>query len=310
MEATARTEVITKTDVRGIMPPLYTPFTEEGDLDPAAFRREVQMMRELPITGVVVGGSTGEGHALSIDELAELCRIAIDEVGGSMPVIAGIITTTTRDAIARGRAAREAGVNGTMVTPPIYQTPDAAAMIDYYSLIRTQVGLPIIIYNVLPHAPVTPEITRWLAEQEVVIATKESAGGSLAALSEIIDTVGDRISVTWAQDHMLYPGFALGATGSISGTGAMFPRESIAMFEVVQRNDMEEARRIHYCLAPVTRAVMSGTNWPARVKAVATLQGRPVGPARRPFVPLSNDELAVLDEGLAVAEGALGGAGA
>jgi 4-hydroxy-tetrahydrodipicolinate synthase len=174
--------VITKTDVRGIMPPLYTPFTEEGDLDPAAFRREVQMMRELPITGVVVGGSTGEGHALSIDELAELCRIAIDEVGGSMPVIARIITTTTRDAIARGRAARDAGVGGTMVTPPIYQNPDAAAMIDYYSQIRAQVGLPVIIYNVLPHAPVTPEVTRRLADQEVVIATKESAGGSLHCL--------------------------------------------------------------------------------------------------------------------------------
>jgi 4-hydroxy-tetrahydrodipicolinate synthase len=296
---------LTKNDVKGIFPPLFSPFTADGELDRDAFIQDIEFQTQHAITGLVVGGSTGEGHALSLQELTELTKIAVDHVKGSLPIVTGIITTTTRDAVARGRAAREAGAVGVMVTPPIYQSPSFEGMIDFYDRIHKDTELPVIIYNVLTHAPVTPAITQKLAEIGAIIATKESVGGSFATLSELLDTVGDQISVTWAQDHLLYPGLAMGATGSISGTGAMFPAESIAMFDAIQRNDYDEAKRIHYAIAPLTRAVMNGKNWPAWIKAVATLQGRQVGPARLPFVPLTGDEIAVLETGLAVAASAL-----
>lgn len=296
---------LTKDDVVGIFPPLFSPFTADGELDRDAFVQDIEFQTSHAITGLVVGGSTGEGHALSLPELTELTKIAVDTVKGSIPIVTGIITTTTRDAIARGNAAREVGAVGVMVTPPIYQSPSFDGMIDFYGRIHADTTLPVIIYNVLSHAPVTPEITRRLAELGHIIATKESVGGSFATLSELIDTVGDMISVTWAQDHLLYPGLAMGATGSISGTGAMFPAESIAMFDAIKRNDYDEALRIHYALAPLTRAVMNGKNWPAWVKTVATLQGRQVGPARLPFVPLNDEENALLVSGLKVAKTAL-----
>lgn len=297
--------ILRKDDVRGIFPPLYTPFTKDGELERAGFIDDIDYQLQYAVTGLVVGGSTGEGHALSEPELTELTQIAVERVRGRIPVVTGIISTTTRDAVARGRAAREAGAAGVMVTPPIYQSPSFDGMIDFYDRIHRETELPVIIYNVLSHAPVTPAITRRLAEIGAIIATKESVGGSFASLSELLDTVADQISVTWAQDHLLYPGLALGATGSISGTGAMFPAESIAMFDAIQRNDYDEARRIHFALAPITRAVMNGKNWPAWVKAVATLQGRSVGPARRPFIPLSEEEMSTLAAGLEVAKTAL-----
>lgn len=296
---------LTKDEVRGIFPPLFTPFTQDGELDRAAFIQDIDFQRQFAITGLVVGGSTGEGHALSLQELTELTKIAVERVKGEIPIVTGIITTTTRDAIARGTAAREVGAVGVMVTPPIYQAPNFDGMIDFYDRIHRQTHLPVIIYNVLAHAPVTPAITQKLAEIGAIIATKESVGGSFATLSELIDTVSDQISVTWAQDHLLYPGLALGASGSISGTGAMFPAESIAMFDAIQRNDYDTAKRIHYALAPLTRAVMNGKNWPAWIKAVATLQGRQMGPARLPFVPLTDEELELLKFGLEIAKSAL-----
>lgn len=299
------TEGLTKDDVVGIFPPLYTPFTTDGGLDLDAFRAEIDYQLQFGITGLVVGGSTGEGHALERGELIELTRIAVEHVAGRVPIMTGIITTTTREAIARTQGAKAVGARGVMVTPPIYQSANFDGMVGFYDHIKNEGGLPVTIYNVLAHNPVTPDITRRLAEIGAIIATKESVGGSFATLSELLDTVADQISVTWAQDHLLYPGLALGATGSISGTGAMFAGESIAMFEAIKRNDYDEARRIHYALAPVTRAVMNGKNWPAWVKAVATLQGRKVGPARLPFVPLTDDELALLEQGLEVAKTAL-----
>ncbi|WP_067672889.1 dihydrodipicolinate synthase family protein [Nocardia miyunensis] len=299
--------VLTKDDVRGIFPPLYTPFDADGEINEAAFLADIDYQLQFPVTGLVVGGSTGEGHALSGEELTRLTRLAVERVAGRVPVVTGIITTTTRDAVARGRAAKDVGAVGVMVTPPIYQAPSFDGFVDFYDRIHRETELPVIIYNVLASASVTPEVTRKLADIDAVIATKESVGGSFATLSELLDTVADRISVTWAQDHLLFPGLALGATGSISGTGAMFPAESIAMFDAIQRNDFAEAQRIHYAIAPLTRAVMNGKNWPSWVKAVATLQGREVGPARAPFVPLSKEELELLEQGLGVAKTALSG---
>lgn len=296
---------LTKDEVVGIFPPLFTPFTADGELDREAFRADIDYQLQFPITGLVVGGSTGEGHALEREELVELTKIAVDHVAGRVPIMTGIITTTTREAVARAQGAKEVGARGVMVTPPIYQSANFEGMIRFYGDIKEQGGLPVTIYNVLVHNPVTPQITRRLAELGHIVATKESVGGSFATLSELLDTVSDLISVTWAQDHLLYPGLAMGATGSISGTGAMFPAESIAMFEAIKRNDFDEAQRIHFALAPLTRAVMNGQNWPAWVKAVAELQGRRVGPARLPFVPLTGEEIATLEAGLEVAESAL-----
>ncbi len=298
--------LLTKNDVRGIFPPIVTPMTDDEALNLDQFRAELRMMLDLPITGMVIGGSTGEGYALSVDELALLTSIAVEEARGKVPVVGGVITTTTRDAVARANAAREAGAVGLMVTPPIYQKSSAENLLAYYGAINEQSGLPIIIYNVLPAAPVPPATLRRLAALPGIIATKESAGSSLTWLSELLDTAADDLSITWATDHMIFPGFALGATGSISGATSLFPRESIAMFDAVQRNDYNEARHIHYALAPLMREIMAGENWPGVLKAAFNLLGRNVGPARAPFTKPTGEQMAVLEAGAEATMRALG----
>lgn len=275
--------MITKSDVRGIFPPLVTPMDENEDVNISGFRREVLSVLELPVTGVVVGGSTGEGHALTPDELGELTSAAVEEARGRVPVVTGIITTSTREAVLRAKQAKQAGARGLMVTPPIYQSHDNETLRNYYEGIYNATGMPIIVYNVLPAAPVTPAQMKDLAQLPAIIGTKESAGSTLANLSELLADVSDEIAVTWATDHMMFPGFGLGAVGAISGTTSMFPRASIEMFNAVARNDYDSARRIHFGLWPLMKEVMSGPNWPGCVKAVFNLQGKNVGPARAPF---------------------------
>ena len=280
--------MLTKDGVHGIMTPLVTPFTEREDLDEAAFRREVGLMLDLGVHGLVVGGSTGEGHALTPEELGRLTIVAASEARGNVPVVAGVITTCTRDAVRRGRVAKEAGADGLMVTPIIYQVPSDDGLFDYYDRIWREVGLPLIIYNVVPRVPVSPRLLRRLVSIEGLVGIKESIGGNLDTLSEMVRTVGDKISVTWAQDPLLFAGFALGATGSISGINAVLPQLSLDLWHAVERNDLNTARKIHYRMLPVAQA-MGLDNWPARVKELVNLQGRNVGPARRPFIPVTEE---------------------
>ena len=83
---------------------------QDEELDLPAFRAEIQYQLSLNgVRGLTIGGSTGEGHALEADELGTLVKVAVEEVRGRIPIIAGIITTTTRRAVRYAKAAREAG---------------------------------------------------------------------------------------------------------------------------------------------------------------------------------------------------------
>jgi 4-hydroxy-tetrahydrodipicolinate synthase len=299
-------KLLTKDDVVGIFPPMVSPFTADEELDLPALRNEVRYNLELGVAGLCVGGSTGEGHALEPQEIGQLVKTAQEEVRGGIPVIAGIITTSTREAVRRAKAARDGGAQAVMVTPPIYQICSDDGMFDYYAAIHRESGLPIIVYNVLTNAPTTPALMQRMADSPEIglIGTKESIGGSLETLTVLLETVGDKISVTWAHDWLLYPGLALGAKGSISGAAAILPKHCLIMWDALQRSDIATAQRMHFAVTDVCSQI-SRFNWPAGVKLSINLQGRKVGPCRSPFNRVPEEQGERIRAALTRAEAAL-----
>jgi len=283
---------LTKDEIHGVIPPVVTPFDENEELDIEAFRREVRyFLQHDDIGGLLVAAATGEGYALTADEAATLYGVAVEEVGGKVPVLAGIITTSTRDAVLRANLAREAGADAVMVTPVIYFSPSDDGLYDYYDAIGREAGLPIMVYNAVPRTPISPHLVARLAEIPSVISVKQGAAATLDGLSETLRTVGDRISVTWSQDPSLFSGYALGATGSLASIDSVLPQQTINLFNAIQRGDLEAARQLHQGIWGVVRAMGGGAyDWPAAVKAAINLQGRAVGPARRPYVPVSSEQ--------------------
>lgn len=295
---------LTKDDVVGIFPPVVSPFTENEELDLDALRREVDYNISLGVTGVCVGGSTGEGHALDAQDIGQLVKAAQEVANGRVPVMAGIITTSTREAVKRAKVAADAGAQCLMITPPIYQICSDDGVYDFYSTIHKESGLPTMVYNVLPSAPVTvPLMQRLAANQHEtgLIATKESIGGSLETLTALLETIGDKISVTWAHDWLLYPGLAIGATGSISGAAALLPRHSLALWDAVQSSDIKTAQELHFVITDLCSQI-SRYNWPAGVKACINMQGRKVGPCRAPFNRVPEEQLERISNSLKRAE--------
>ena len=109
-------------ELRGIIPPMTTPFDANGELDEGAIRTQVRWLLEAGVHGLAAGGSTGEGQTLDQDELRRLVEIAAEEAAGAVPVIAGIIVDSTRDAIRRGKAVADLGVAALQVTPVHYRS--------------------------------------------------------------------------------------------------------------------------------------------------------------------------------------------
>lgn len=164
----------------GIIPPIVTPFDEAGEINESCLRREMELCMEAGAHGLSVGGSTGEGPTLHDDELCRMLEIGREFVGPEQTLVCGVMRMSTRDAVATGLRAREAGADAIMVTPTAYNVlvPNAEGMFSFYSTISREVGLPVIIYNVIPQNTISPALFhRLLDETEHVMGIKQSVGG-------------------------------------------------------------------------------------------------------------------------------------
>jgi 4-hydroxy-tetrahydrodipicolinate synthase len=224
----------------------------------------------------------------------------VEEAGDQVPVIAGVLCTSTRDAVGRAKRAAAAGAAAVLATPAYYFAPSDEGIFSHYLAIWEEAGLPLLVYNALPHVPIRPPLMERIADIPGVIGVKEGLGGNLDTLGQLIESVGDRIAVTWSQDNLLFPGFALGAVGSLGAMDAVLPGHSVETFRAVQQGDLETARKIHRGVARVARAAYSAS-FPAGVKAAINLQGRRVGQPRRPYRTITRNEEQRIADALAAA---------
>lgn len=282
--------------LRGVIPPAVTVFNEDESINEELFREHLQFLLKSNIGGISIGGSTGEGHALSVDELRRLIEIGVEEVSGKVPVVAGIIRDSTRDVLAFAKAAKEAGADYLMITPVHYFKPDDDAHYEFFKTISDSVDLPIIIYNVVPTAVITPKCMKRLATIENVVGIKQS-GGDIHALNRMILELPDDQIVYSAVDALLYPTYMLGAQGSIAALLTVLPELCVEQWEACERGDYEKAKEIHYKMLP-TWLAMDKHNMPSKTKAVLRQRGLDVGKPRSPFHPISDEDIQEIKDAL------------
>jgi 4-hydroxy-tetrahydrodipicolinate synthase len=249
----------------GIIPPMTTPFDNDENIDIIAFRQEVRYFINAGVHGIAVGGSTGEGHTLTTDEIRRLTEIAVEEAAGRIPVITGIIVDSTRQAVERGKAVADLPVAALQITPVHYLfAPNDEAMYRHFATIADAVGLPILIDEV-----------------ELVIGVKQSAG-DMHALAKLLLLLEGRGLVMAAVDDLLYPCFTLGCHGSIAAILTAVPELCVSLWNAVKENRHDDALNSHNRLLRIWNAI-AGSNLPACVKCAMNLQGRQGGNTRAPM---------------------------
>lgn len=267
----------------GVIPPMITPFAADDTIARDLLRGESEYMLQAGVDGIVVAGSTGEGAGMSAEEIYEAVAVVTETVSGRVPVLCGVIADTTEEAVRLGIAARKAGAVGLQVPPPHFHVGISTAVLSrYYRGITDGAGLPLIIYNVIPWAQVAVDSLEQLtAENQSIIGIKQS-GANIHALSTLLAFFKGRIRIYSAIDDLVYPSFMLGADGTISGTSSVFPIETVALWNWVQRGDTERAFSLHQRLLPIWRS-LDGPQFPAKVKYALSLLGRATGKPRSPF---------------------------
>ncbi|MGH7254865.1 MAG: 4-hydroxy-tetrahydrodipicolinate synthase [Nitrospirales bacterium] len=267
---------------------IVTPF-RNGRVDERALGDLIEVQIAHGTNGIVPCGTTGESATLSHDEHHRVIAFTVEVVHRRVPVIAGTGSNSTEEAIALTRHAQQVGADGALLITPYYNKPMQEGLFRHYKAVAEAVDLPIVLYNIPGRTGVNllPATVARLAAVPNIAAIKEGSG-SVQQVSDIIQLSGDRITVLSGDDPLTLPMMALGAKGVITVTANLVPRDMARMVNAWLAGNTEEARRVHYKLAPLFAVLFCETN-PIPVKAALAMMGKIDGELRLPLSPLAPD---------------------
>lgn len=237
---------------KGIYPAVTTKFYENGQLDLDTFETNICSQIEAGVHGIVLGGSLGEASTLKNSEKLELVEKTLELVDGKIPVIMNIAEKTTSDAIHAAKSAQDLGASGLMILPPMQYKADDRETIRYFKTVAKSTDLPIMIYNnpVDYGIEVTLDMFEELIEMENIKAVKESTRDT-ANITRTINRFGDRIKILAGVDTYALESLVLGASGWVAGLVCAFPKETVAIYNLVKANRIQEALKIYRWFMPL-----------------------------------------------------------
>jgi 4-hydroxy-tetrahydrodipicolinate synthase len=286
---------------RGLFPALVTPMTADEEVDYKTLAEFVDyLIVEGGVHGIIPLGSTGEFYALSPRERTEVLKTVIRAVAGRVPVVAGANAGSTRDVAFFCKEAEKLGASGVLLAPPYYSLPRDEELVAHFRAVSDAIDIPIMIYNFPGRTGVDmqTDLIERLAELKQVRYIKDSTG-IITRVTEIIRRMGDRIGVFCGCDTIALECLLMGACGWVSGTANVLPREHVEVYKIaVERNDYVSAKAPFYKLSAFLILAEKCGKFNQCVKAGCALTGRPVGPPRRPLLPIGPDETALLKKAI------------
>ncbi len=271
----------------GVYTAIVTPFDADGSVDYKALRRLVDFQIEGGVAGLVPVGTTGESPTLDGAECREVIRVTVEQARGRVPVIAGAGSNSTAEAIHYAKDAKEAGAQATLQVTPYYNKPTADGILQHFRSVADAVDLPMVVYNIAGRTGKNIEnpVMLELAKHPRIRAVKE-ASGDVNQMMDLIAAKSADFAVLSGDDNLVYPLMALGGTGVISVASNIVPDRIVAMVGALLKNDFPAARRMHYELLPLFRAMFIETN-PIPVKAALAMKGMIAETYRLPMCPLA-----------------------
>ncbi len=282
---------------KGSIVALITPFRKNGSIDHGLVRELVEWHIASGTSAIVPCATTGESPTLSHDEHDEVIATVVKAVNKRIPVLAGCGSNCTEESLRLIKHAESVGADGALVITPYYNKPTQEGMLAHYESLANATKLPIVIYNVPGRTGVNikPETVAKLAKIENIVGIKE-ASGNVDQASEIMRLTD--LDVLSGEDSLNFPLMAIGAVGVISVVANVVPDLVAKLADAAMKGDMEEGRRLHKLLFPLSKALFAETN-PCPVKAAMAMLGKCENVLRLPLVPVRKETEELVRKALA-----------
>ena len=283
--------------MEGIFTPIITPHHEDGSIDKEGFAGVVDFLIENKIACIITGGSTGEYYAQTFEERVEVMHLAKKAINGRVPLMVGVGSTQTREAIELAQEAKNAGADSILINSPPYAVPNEMENAMHALKIDRAVNLPIMLYN-YPHRTGTMMGAEYLdrvGRSPNFKAIKESSGD----INQVHMLARDypHITLGCGMDDQALEFFAWGAQVWVAGGSNFLPLEHYALYKAcVLENDFNKGRRIMSALLPLMHVLEQGGKFVQTIKYGCELRGLKAGPPRDPLRPLRKEDKRALRE--------------
>lgn len=236
----------------GVYPAVTTKFKENGELDIPEFLRNIEFQIEAGVQGIIIGGSLGESSTITHQERLALASATLESFGNGIDVILNVAEGSTNNAISLAQEAERIGVHGLMLLPPMMYKPTDQEVAEYFIEVAQSTKLPILIYNnpVDYKIEVTLEIFEQLIQYENIQAVKESTR-DISNVTRLKNRFGDRLKILCGVDTLAMEELLMGADGWVAGLVDAFPRETVAIYELVRAGRIEQALEIYRWFLPI-----------------------------------------------------------
>ena len=278
--------------LRGIMPPIPTPFDKTGDLHHGALGENLERWNQFDLRGYVVLGSNGEGVYLDEVEKVRVWQAARRAIPADKLLVAGTGAESTRQTIAITQKAADAGADAALVVTPHYYGPKMTgdSLVQHYVQVADASPIPILIYNVPKFTGVNMDaaaVARASGHPNI-IGIKDTSG-NITQLADTVRTVAPGFQVLAGSASFLLAGLAVGAVGGILALANIAPQMGPELVRLFEAGAQVEAAELQRRMLPVNNAVTARFGI-AGLKAALDMLGYYGGPVRSPLLDITEDE--------------------
>jgi len=285
-------------DICGIIPALVTPMFEDGSVNEAELRNQVNRQINAGANGIFCLGTNGEAYILNKEEKLRVMELFVEEAGGRVPVYAGTGCVGTNDTIELSQKAQEIGINALSVISPYFAAINQTEIYEHYAALAQSVDLPIILYNMPARTGNNLEYTtvaKLAASFKNIKGIKDSSGNFDNILRYIESTDNNSFSVMSGNDSLILWTLMAGGKGGVTAVANILPEVMVSIYKYWVEGDFEKAKEAQDSIRPIRDCFKYG-NPNSIVKRAANLIGQPVGPCRKPFGMVSKEaDAAIMD---------------
>jgi len=283
-------------DLHGVMPYLVSPMAQDGTVKTDVLSRLCDDLISKGIHGLTPLGSTGEFAYLGPEQRASVVSATIEAAAQRVPVIAGVASTSTADAVAQAKAYQRRGADGILAILESYFPVKDAQVEAYFRAIADAVDIPVVIYTnpQFQRSDLTLDVISRLAEHPRIQYIKDASNNTGRLLS-IINRCGDALRVFAASSHIPAAVMLIGGVGWMAGPACIVPRESVRLYDLCQAKRWDDAMALQRKLWQVNEA-FARFNLAACIKAGLDIQGYAVGDPIPPQAALTPDERKVVED--------------
>jgi N-acetylneuraminate lyase len=279
-------------DFKGIFIAFYACFDKEDNISKEATRKLARFYADKGVKGLYVGGSSGEGFLLTVEERKKMLEAVMAEVGTELKIIAHVGAAATKDSMELARHAEIVGAHALSAVPNVYYKIPERSIELHWKNIMDSADLPFIIYNI-PQTTgydLSVSLLKKMLSYPKVVGIKNSSM-STYDIQRFKAIGGEDLLIFNGPDEQYISGRIMGAEAGIGGTYGVMPELFLKAEEYFSKGDIEKAKEVQFAINEIIGNLLSFPSLYGAAKEVLKSRGVDIGTTRLPLEPIGEEDL-------------------